>query len=69
MSHPEARHKYKLKQIVRLLRPPKTMKKGVVVPLDYEIVRLMPADSHGEISYRIKSGSAELAVREHEIAI
>jgi hypothetical protein len=33
----------------------------------YEVVRLMPADQTGEVSYRIKSGAIEKAVRESEI--
>jgi len=33
----------------------------------YEVVRLMPADQTGELSYRIKSGMVERAVRESEI--
>ena len=33
----------------------------------YEVIRLMPADSSGEFSYRIRSGFAERAVRESEI--
>jgi hypothetical protein len=33
----------------------------------YEVVRLMPADQTGELSYRIKSGVVERAVRESEI--
>jgi hypothetical protein len=33
----------------------------------YEVVRLMPADQTGEVSYRIKSGMTEKAVREGEI--
>jgi hypothetical protein len=33
----------------------------------YEVVRLMPADQTGEVSYRIKSGVIERAVREGEI--
>ena len=32
-----------------------------------EIVRLMPADQSGEVSYRIRAGFAERAVREDEI--
>lgn len=60
-------HKYKLKQMVRLVRP------GFADKLasnseSYEITRLMPADQTGEYSYRIKaSGSAERAVRESDI--
>ncbi|MDB5507959.1 MAG: hypothetical protein JWL93_428 [Hyphomicrobiales bacterium] len=33
----------------------------------YEIVRLMPADQSGEVSYRIKAGTSERAVRESEL--
>jgi len=33
----------------------------------YEVVRQMPADQTGELSYRIKSGTVERAVRESEI--
>jgi hypothetical protein len=33
----------------------------------YEVVRLMPADQTGEVSYRIRSGTTERAVRESEI--
>jgi hypothetical protein len=33
----------------------------------YEVVRLMPADQTGELSYRIRSGAFERAVRESEI--
>jgi hypothetical protein len=67
MTNRPTTYKYQLRQIVRLLRPP-IATKGLAAPTDYEIVRLMPADANGEISYRIKSGSAELAVREHEIS-
>lgn len=33
----------------------------------YEVIRLMPADVSGEVSYRVKAGSVERAVRESEI--
>ena len=33
----------------------------------YEVTRLMPADETGEVSYRIRSGVTERAVRESEI--
>lgn len=62
-------HRYKLRQSVRLTRPGfsdgKTATRGI-----YEVVRLMPADQTGEVSYRIReAGSvAERAVRESEIA-
>ena len=66
MRHTEAVYKFKLNQVVSLLRPPFLSTHGST-SLKYEIVRLLPADTNGEISYRIKSGTAELAVREHEI--
>lgn len=58
-------HKFKVRQNVRLNHAGYSDSRaagGV-----YEIVRLMPADQTGEPSYRIKSGSAERAVRESEI--
>ncbi|MXQ12199.1 hypothetical protein [Microvirga makkahensis] len=60
-------HKFKVRQMVRLKQPGfrdmQTNSTGV-----YEIVRLMPADQTGEVSYRIKSsGFGERAVRESEI--
>jgi hypothetical protein len=59
-------HKFKIKQMVRLkqsgLVDARIGSAGV-----YEIVRLMPADQTGELSYRIRSGSMERAVRESEI--
>ncbi len=59
-------HKFKVRQMVRLKQPgfsdAQTNSAGV-----YEIVRLMPADQTGELSYRIKSGAIERAVRESEI--
>lgn len=58
--------RFKLNQIVRLVRDVPTGRNGTV-PRDYEIVRIMPADSGGEISYRIRSGTTERAVRAFEI--
>jgi hypothetical protein len=59
-------HKFKVRQIVRLRQPgysdSRTSASGV-----YEVVRLMPADQTGELSYRIRSGTGERAVRESEI--
>ncbi len=59
-------HKFKVRQLVRLKQPgfsdAQTTSAGV-----YEVVRLMPADQTGELSYRIKAGSIERAVRESEI--
>lgn len=62
-------HKFKLRQPVRLTRPGfadgKASAGGV-----YEVVRLMPADQTGEVSYRIREagGGGERAVRESEIS-
>jgi hypothetical protein len=59
-------HKIKVRQMVRLNRSgisdPRTSTASI-----YEVVRLMPSDQTGELSYRIKSGSIERAVRESEI--
>jgi hypothetical protein len=33
----------------------------------YEVMRLMPADETGEVSYRVRSVTTERAVRESEI--
>jgi hypothetical protein len=66
MRHTEAVHKFKLNQVVNLVRAPSLIKSGST-SLKYEIVCLVPADTNGEISYRIKSGTEELAVREYEI--
>jgi len=61
-------HRYKIGQRVRLSRAP--VPDGRFGGADtYEIVRLMPPDQTGEASYRVKSGAAELAVRESEIRI
>lgn len=59
-------YKFQLNQMVRLVRAPLPTKSGIA-PSEYEVVRLMPADASGAISYRVRAGSAELAVREHEI--
>ena len=59
-------HKFKVRQMVRLAQPGFSDNRtgsGNV----YEVVRLMPADQTGELSYRIKSGMTERAVRESEI--
>lgn len=59
-------YKFKLGQRVKRLGPTSANAKtgfGDVA----EIVRLMPADQTGEVSYRIRSGFAERAVREDEI--
>lgn len=59
-------HKYKLRQMVRLVRAPISDNRAAGGGI-YEIVRLMPADETGEVSYRVKSGMTERAVRESEI--
>ena len=59
-------YRFKLQQKVRLVHR-STMLRNEHLNLEYEIVRLMPLDESGEVSYRIKSGSIELAVREHQI--
>ena len=33
----------------------------------YEVVRLMPADQTGEVSYRVRAATTQRAVRESEI--
>jgi hypothetical protein len=59
-------HKFKVKQMVRLAQPGFSDSRSNAANV-YEVVRLMPADQTGEVSYRIKSGMTEKAVREGEI--
>ena len=59
-------HKYKIHQLVRITHPNFSDKRATSSGI-YEVTRLMPADQTGELSYRIKSGMAERAVRESEI--
>jgi hypothetical protein len=59
-------YKFQIRQIVRLVRTPPSDSR-VKTGQDYEIIRLMPEDATGEISYRIRSGTTERAVREFEI--
>ena len=59
-------HKYKIRQMVRLVRAPISDSRASGGGT-YEVVRLMPADETGEVSYRVKSGMTERAVREYEI--
>ena len=59
-------HKFKVRQLVRLNRPGFSDAQTGSASV-YEVVRLMPADQTGEVSYRIKSGTNERAVRESEI--
>ncbi len=58
-------HKYEIRQMVRLVRAP--MSESRASSGVYEIVRLMPADETGEVSYRVRSSTTERAVRESEI--
>jgi hypothetical protein len=62
----EMSHKYKIRQMVRLVRAPLSDSRASGSGL-YEVVRLMPADETGEVSYRIRSATTERAVRESEI--
>jgi len=59
-------HKFKVKQMVRLAQQGFSDSRINATNV-YEVVRLMPADQTGELSYRIKSGTIERAVRESEI--
>ncbi len=59
-------HKYKVHQLVRITHPNFSDKRASSSGI-YEVTRLMPADETGEVSYRIKSGVTERAVRESEI--
>jgi hypothetical protein len=59
-------HKFKLRQMVRLNQPGFSDARTSGASI-YEVVRLMPADQTGEVSYRIKSGMVERAVRESDI--
>ncbi len=59
-------HKFKVKQMFRLKQPGFSDARTSTASV-YEVVRLMPADQTGEVSYRIRSGAIERAVRESEI--
>lgn len=59
-------HKFRIRQMVRLMQPGFSDTRAGSGSV-YEVVRLMPADQTGELSYRIKSGMTERAVRESEI--
>ncbi|HZH10019.1 MAG TPA: hypothetical protein VEZ24_06610 [Microvirga sp.] len=59
-------HKFKIRQMVRLKQAAFSDARTSSASV-YEVVRLMPADQTGELSYRIKSGTVERAVRESEI--
>jgi hypothetical protein len=60
-------HRYKIRQMVRLIRAPISDSRASGSGT-YEVVRLMPADVTGEVSYRVRSGATERAVRESEIS-
>jgi hypothetical protein len=59
-------HKYQVRQMVRLVRAPMSDSRASGSGV-YEVVRLMPADETGEVSYRVRSAITERAVRESEI--
>jgi hypothetical protein len=61
-------HKYKIRQMVRLVRAPISDSRADGSGI-YEVVRLMPPDETGEVSYRIKSGMTGRAAREGESEI
>jgi hypothetical protein len=61
-------YKFKVKQMVRL-KQPGVSDNWINSAGIYEIIRLMPADQTGELSYRIKSGMIERAVRESKIRV
>ncbi len=61
-------HRFKIRQMVRMNHP-STADARTVAGGVYEVVRLMPADQTGEVSYRIRSGTVERAVRESEIKL
>jgi hypothetical protein len=52
--------------MVRLIRAPISDSRANGSGI-YEVTRLMPADETSEVSYRIRSGATERAVRESEI--
>jgi hypothetical protein len=59
-------HRFKVRQLVRLKQPGFSDAQPTTAGV-YEVVRLMPADQTGEVSYRIKAGSIERAAREGEL--
>lgn len=59
-------HRFKVRQLVRLKQLGFSDARASSANV-HEVVRLMPADQTGELSYRIKSGAIERAVRESEI--
>ncbi|MCG6122098.1 MAG: hypothetical protein MEP57_05250 [Microvirga sp.] len=59
-------HSFKVGQLVQLIRAPVSDPRFSSAD-HYEIVRLMPADQTGEVSYRVKAGAQERAVRESDI--
>ena len=59
-------HKYQIRQMVRLARARLSDSHASGSDL-YEVIRLMPADEAGEVSYRVRTATTERAVRESEI--
>lgn len=59
-------HKFQCQQMVMLNQPAFQDSRSAPITV-YEVVRLMPEDRMGEVSYRIKAGTVERAVRESEI--
>lgn len=67
MSDETTPQPFKLHQMVQLVRAPVPTARGMVAPSEYEIIRVMPADANGELSYRVRAGQSELSVRAYEI--
>lgn len=61
-------HKFKVGQHVRQLKIGYADAKSAFGDL-FEVVRLMPEDRSGELSYRVKSAVGERAMREGELAL
>ncbi|GJD47437.1 hypothetical protein OPKNFCMD_0145 [Methylobacterium crusticola] len=61
-------HKFKLRQQVRMVRTGFSDSQ-VNAGETFEVIRLLPEDQTGELSYRIRAGMAERAVRESEIIL
>jgi hypothetical protein len=59
-------HKYQIRQMVRLVRALMSDSRASGGGV-YEVVRLIPTDETGEVSYRVRSSTTERAVRESEI--
>jgi len=61
-------HKFKLHQHVRMVRTGYSDNRAHAGEV-FEIIRLLPEDQTGQVSYRIRAGLAERAVRENEITL